>query len=497
VIQGGGGMGWKAETADGTERGTMRQDSLVSGVSVRTCGLRKGFIGFIMSVQEKLIIKNFFTIADFDWNVKGFNVLTGCMGSGKSLALKLLYFCEQIFHLTIFSEPALSKENFSKTNYFDIIANKFNKIFTSNNSKNDFYNTKIKYEYIFLEPEENYLLGKAHVSLFEQPKSHCFDLSAEWNDEKNKFIWSSNYISNRLSKWEGLFDMTKTPDLSDKVRNSIYNTILTDFQNSFPLASMFIPASRAIVAIANNFSSRDIFVNQFINLKNFALEFDDISSELVNKILRLKSITISDKKEPIFELLDGRKISSLELSSGQQELVYLLLLVNDLKKTVFIYGKSVSVFIEEPSAHLFPKEQKETIEFLVECFNLLQQEKENDPGHRFFISTHSPYVLNTINNILEKNRLLKKASQINNAELQKEKMDDINNLPFPDLSIDNISAYMIEENGHIESIIDASGDDTYLYASVIDAIAQDISSETDKLYTLNSDIDRNLARLGG
>jgi hypothetical protein len=343
--------------------------------------------------------------------------------------------------------------------------------------------------YIFSGPEGN--------DLFEQQTSCCFDLFAEWNNAENKFIWSSNYISNQLSKWEGLFNEPKTPDLSDKVRNSIYSAILTDFQNTLPLASMFIPASRAIVAIADNFSSRDIFVNQFLNFKNFALAFDDISSELVNKILRLKGITISDKKEPIFELLDGRKISSLELSSGQQELVYLLLLINDLKKTVFIYGKSVSVFIEEPSAHLFPKEQKETIEFLVECFNVLQQTKENDPGHRFFISTHSPYVLNTINNILEKNRLLKKASKINNAEVQKEKIDAINNLPFPDISIDNVSAYMIEKNGYVESMIDASGDGTYLYASVVDAIAQDISSETDKLYTLNSGIDKNLARLGG
>jgi predicted ATPase len=442
-----------------------------------------------MSIQEKLIIKNFFSIADFEWNIKGFNVLTGGMGAGKSLALKLLYFCEQIFHLTIFSVPALSKEKFSETNYFGTIANNFDEIFTSNNYRKDFYKTKIKYEYIFSGPEGN--------NLFEQQVFCCFDLSAEWNNVENKFIWSSNYISKQLSKWEELFDATKTPDLSDKVRNSIYNAILTDFQNTFPIASMFIPASRAIVAIADNFSSKDIFVNQFLNFKNFALAFDDISNELVNKILRLKGITISDKKEPIFELLDGREISSLELSSGQQELVYLLLLINDLEKTGFIYGESVSVFIEEPSAHLFPKEQKETVEFLVEYFNILQQEKENDPGHRFFISTHSPYVLNTINNILEKNRLLKKASKISDVKARKEKIDAVNNLPFPGISIDNVSAYMIKKDGRVESIIDASGDGAYLYASVVDAIAQDISSETDKLYTLNSGIDRDLARLGG
>ncbi|WP_461252207.1 hypothetical protein, partial [Treponema sp. R8-4-B8] len=61
-----------------------------------------------MVIQEKLIIKNFFTIKDFEWDVKGFNILTGGMASGKSLALKLLYFCEQVFHKTIF-ETTINK----------------------------------------------------------------------------------------------------------------------------------------------------------------------------------------------------------------------------------------------------------------------------------------------------------------------------------------------------------------------------------------------------
>jgi predicted ATPase len=445
-----------------------------------------------MSIQEKLIIKNFFSIQEFEWDIKGFNVLTGGMGSGKSIALKLLYFCEQIFHQVIFSEPSLDKKLFNGENFFNAIKVKFEKIFPSKNHEIDFSNTKIKYEYILFDNEEHNgeldSLNEPKYLPFDPPVIRIFDLRAEWDKNSKRFLWSSNYIESCLPKWQKLFDVPKTPDLLDNVRNNIYGLILSDFSNCFPLAAMFIPASRAIAAITYRISSHDQFVNKFLELKNFALEFENISNDTVNKILRIMEITLDEKKEPIFKLVDGRKISSLELSSGQQELLYLLLLINDLKKTKFIFGESVSVFIEEPSAHLFPKEQKETIEFLAGCFSSLQKEKEYEPGHRFFISTHSPFVLNTVNNILEKSRLLKITENIKNTDMKNEILEEIKMLPFPDLSVTDVSAYMIEDSGIVKSMINDEDDEAYIYSEVIENITQEITGETDKLYSLNGRI---------
>jgi predicted ATPase len=431
-----------------------------------------------MNIQEKLIIKNFFSIKEFEWDIKGFNVLTGGMGSGKSIALKLLYFCEQIFHLIIFYEPQFGKNLFNKDVFWEKVEEKFNDLFPSGNRTVDFIDTQISYKFY------NSLLEQ---SLFDQ-ENNLFDLSAKWDKNSKRLLWSSNYVMHRLDKWQSLFDVPKTPDLLDNIRNNIYGLILSDFSNCFPLASMFIPASRAIAAISDRILSRDQFINKFLELKSFVLEFDNISNDIVNKILRIIEITLGKKKEPVFKLKDGRKISSLELSSGQQELLYLLLLINDLQKTRFIFGESVSVFIEEPSAHLFPKEQKETIEFLAGCFNSLQKEKEYEPGHRFFISTHSPYVLNTVNNILEKGRLLKIAEKIKNADVKSEILKEIKMLPFPDLSVASVSAYMIEDSGVVRSMINDEGDDVYIYSEVIEKITQEITDETDKLYSLNSRI---------
>lgn len=75
-------------------------------------------------------------------------------------------------------------------------------------------------------------------------------------------------------------------------------------------------------------------------------------------------------------------------SSGQQESVWILLslflLVLEKAKTL--------VVIEEPEAHLFPDAQKEVVEFIAFVFNEINCD--------FVITTHSPYVLASINNLL-------------------------------------------------------------------------------------------------
>ena len=446
-----------------------------------------GFVG----ISEKLTIKNFFTIENFDWEIKGFNILTGGMGSGKSLAIKLLYFCEQIFHKTIFSESNLNKEKLSKEKYFNTVEEHFYQLFPSKNKEKDFANLIIKYEYVFYSGFDSV------PELFDQPNYMKFDLSAEWSKETKKLTWSSSYISGRLEKWQTFFNAEKTPDLLDNIKNSIYGLILADFQNSFPIASMFIPASRAIIAMTDAFSSRDQFINSFLRLKNFALSFDKISSEVVNNILQINNITINENNEPIFELKDGRIITSLELSSGQQELLYLLLLINHLDETIFRYGESVSVFIEEPCAHLFPKEQKETMEFIVFYFSSLQKNKENEPGHRFFISTHSPYILNTINNIIEKCRLINNTNKINDKKVKNEILEKLNNFEFPDLPIDNVSAYMICDDRNVHSMINSEEEEKYIYSDVINHISEVIQSDSENLITIDGSIKDYLKNKAG
>jgi hypothetical protein len=433
-------------------------------------GIGKEFLGDTYMLRkigkEKLIIKDFLSIKDFEWDIKGFNVLTGGMGSGKSLCMKLLYFCEQILHTTIFLKKSINGDSLNKQAFFEDVKEAFHSIFFSSNPGLDFNKTIIEY---------TYTSDKA-----------MFDLSAKFDGNRNDLAWSSYYIEKEIGRWQSFFEKD-TPDMADKARNSIYASIAHNFDESFPIGAMFIPTARTIASITDYNNFPDPFLSDFTGfIKLFALRFERFSNESINTILKIKSISYeSDKKRLTIEFPDGRKIFPLYLSSGQQELLYLLPLVGHLPDTEFFYGESKSIFIEEPSAHLFPAEQKKTIEFLVNSFNALQGSARDC---HFFISTHSPYALNVINNILDKSRLLKLTARIESQQEREKKQNEINALGFPALSVNDIAAYMIKDDGTVKSMIMDNDEEHYLYSDDIERITESINRDAERLLDMDNEI---------
>jgi hypothetical protein len=417
------------------------------------------------SMKERLIIDNFFSIEHFDWEIKDFNILTGEMASGKSLCMKLLHFIEQIFHRNIFFS-SISKESLTRDVFYNNISDKFLKIFHSSDKENDFLNTSIKYS-------------------FSNPDT-VFDLNVKWNN--GKLEWNSEYLNDRLDEWRSFFINGNTHDAARNVRTQIHDRLRHDFFNIFPIGAEFIPASRAIAAISNPSDIPDSFLENFIKEdKPFVLDFDDIPDENVDRILHLENITIKDNKDPNKRTLeatspDGRMITPLEFSSGQQELIYLLLLISNLYRTTFTYGQTTSIFIEEPSAHLFPDEQKETIEYIVKTFRRLQEIKDEDKKVRFFISTHSPYVLNVINNMLKKGYLIEEIDNCSDKAKRQMMISEIDNLSFPHLMVNEISAHFIQKK--VESMIKESENGAYLYEEMIESITQKINDDYNKVRDL-------------
>jgi predicted ATPase len=420
-----------------------------------------------MRTQERLIIDNLFSIEHFDWEIKDFNILTGEMASGKSVCLKLLYFIEQIFHKNIFLTP-ISRDSLNKDVFYNNITKQFNDIFHSSNPNVDFFNTNISYSYSYLESESE----------------SEFDLTAIWNNDSKKLEWNSEYINNNIDEWQGFFGTNNTLDAARFARTQIYERIKHDFSSNFPIGAEFIPASRAIAAIANPSEIPDSFLENFIREdKPFVLHFGkSVSDKHVNSILHLKEIITNKDKDNIqIELLNGRKITPLELSSGQQELIYLLLLIKNLRRTQFIYGQTVSVFIEEPSAHLFPQEQKESIEYIVKAFKELQNDSENRA--RFFISTHSPYILNVINNMLKKGYLIERLDKCDD-EIKKETIkNEVQSLDFPHLMVAEISAYFIKKK-KVVTMINTSENGAFLHEKTIEDITQNIENDYKKVREL-------------
>jgi hypothetical protein len=105
---------------------------------------------------------------------------------------------------------------------------------------------------------------------------------------------------------------------------------------------------------------------------------------------------------------------------------------------------------------------------------LFNASKGNTP-YQFLITTHSPYILTALNNLLLAGKLANK--------LRGEKKKELFNIVDGDmvLSIKNMQCYSLED-GFSSSII--SSENELIESDVIDEVSDDLSCEFDKLLEL-------------
>jgi len=421
------------------------------------------------NLKETLEINNFLSISYMNWEINDFNIITGDMGSGKSLCIKLLSFFENIFGSSILLAPGFSKKLFENGNFFDKLSDRLKKTFYLNSNGKDCHNLRLNYKC--------------------RTKSRDFSVAVSWDESKKNLVWKCDYLEERLKKWSGYFPEEEKPDTAREVRNQIYEEIKHDFDDTLPFSNFFVPASRAAMAVVGgNTTFKDGFLRDFAETKEFLLSYPEIGlNNKLASILKVKKIRKNpfDENDVLLDLSDGRTVPLLFSSSGQQELLYLLMLIEELPGITFRYGKTLSLFIEEPSAHLFPKEQKETIECIVDFFR-----NKKEMVTRIFITTHSPYILNSLNNMLKKGNLLKTYENI------EDKINDI--IKIPHLYMDETSAYFLgldsdpEKEGKFTGKPMFDDDRRYLDAEQIHAISESIYKDTKELNDFEYRVKNNI-----
>ena len=122
--------------------------------------------------------------------------------------------------------------------------------------------------------------------------------------------------------------------------------------------------------------------------------------------------------------------------------------------------------VEEPEQNLFPNSQQMVINSLIEYNN---STKEN----KLIISTHSPYILSSLNNSILAEEVFKKTGKTIDS------YNDKNRIAFAE-----VSAYKFE-CGRICSIKDV--ETNLIYADAIDECSDNINYNFDKLLDLMSD----------
>lgn len=201
-----------------------------------------------------------------------------------------------------------------------------------------------------------------------------------------------------------------------------------------PYRVLYIPAERFFVSTFSR-SLATLVLNKTpipTTLLEFASLYEKAKKKYPNYNAPMFNLTFKTSETgEMLHLQDSDKyIPFKDASSGIQSVIPLLMVI-DYATSEQLYDRFI---IEEPELNLFPQAQVDLLHFLVShC-------------HQLTVTTHSPYLLSGLNNLIEAGNVLK---------LHPDKKEEISTL-IPEaclIDFDNISAYKIEK-GEVFSIMD-------------------------------------------
>lgn len=182
-----------------------------------------------------------------------------------------------------------------------------------------------------------------------------------------------------------------------------------------------------------------------------------IAHQLIIRVIRGEYASSFDEK---IILEDGKYVYLKNASSGQQESIRIL-------QDAFIALNSdnkVFRIIEEPEAHIFPEAQMCLLQLLAMMLN-------NQLENQLIITTHSPYVLTVINNLMYAYQVGKKNAEKVAAVVNKESWIDPK----------RVNAYMLTHEG-AERIID--NEQGMIMAEKIDEVSSKLNEDFDTMLNI-------------
>ncbi|WP_340123281.1 AAA family ATPase [Methylobacter svalbardensis] len=428
--------------------------------------------------MERIEINGFLTIDHADFEIRKINILIGAQAQGKSVIAKLVYFFKKNFSDAFYQ----SIQKFATKREIDkkCLA-QFEQIFP----RYSWVNQEFSIVYKNGDVEASIIRTKAG-NKYTLKFNYCKDLADFHKELKNSYKLALDRFSAEIeqeinkktpTRREFIFHDT----VSEKIDNSTFSNMFKE--------SIFIPAGRSFFATLQknvfSFLVNDIDIDTFIKefgsrleqMKRFHeidqigfLRHDKANDAFRKKIDKLiNDIVVGEyvyAEEQDWVLNEGKRTNLANASSGQQESLPMLLI---LKIWPLVFGNKISFFIEEPEAHLFPVSQKQIISLIATIYNTF--------GHSFFITTHSPYILTAINNLVVGQDACNKANGDKNKLKKLAKV-----LPTDELiRLEDVSAYTLNK-GKLESIIDM--ENRLIGANLLDAV----SDEFDAAFSVATEI---------
>ncbi|HMS42865.1 MAG TPA: AAA family ATPase [Pyrinomonadaceae bacterium] len=416
-------------------------------------------------MKESITIKNFGGLKDVTIPLNSINIFIGKQASGKSVTAKLIYFFKKIISNIMFD---VIREK-SRVESDGITLESFKDYFPEETWKDSsFY---IKYEF-----------SKEKIVI---EKSKGKELTLKYSPKiQSLFTFAKELESNRKKEE----DQTLWRFPSQVTFNNYYSFVEKELGKNASNEQRFVPAGRSyfanvkdsIFSILSTNQTIDPFLIKFGSDYDFLkrifrrpnLKFDNrkdrLVSELVDKLIAeiLVGKYVEEDNTDYIIHDDTRKISVSFSSSGQQETLPLLVVLKALAR-IIVYGNGITTYIEEPEAHLFPSAQKKIVELISAIYN------NAGIPLQFVITTHSPYILTSFNNLLQAGQLLEKG--VNKKKLFKIVPE------FEILKCGELNAYAFADGG-VKSLIDK--ETGLISADLLDQVSEEIAVQFDELLEL-------------
>ncbi len=419
--------------------------------------------------MEKLIIKKFAGIKSIEIELTRINVLIGPQASGKSITAKLFYYFKSFF-----SEIRKGIENESSKRDID----------TEHLSKFMTYFPKESW------PDEDfsieYYINKTFMSVKRiNGKTVKFEYS---DDIKNIIRTSRNILKKEKEKLKSTKSI-RNFELSHNYSQKFNELLKTEISGCSMYNQIFIPAGRSffsnvqasIFSFLSSNKSLDPFLIEFgsfyENFKRFStddffsddkLKKDKEIEKLINNILN--SQYKREKEKDYLMHIDKRKVNLSNASSGQQEILPLLIILQILSRISFS-GEGAVLYIEEPEAPLSPNAQKIVVKLFARLFNT---DKMN---FQMIITTHSPYILSSFNNLMYAGNLVDESKDNENKVFKIIPQSEI-------IKPKEVFAYSLNSNKEIKSLIDS--ETSLISQNILDDVSNEISIEFGKLLDIEA-----------
>ena len=444
---------------------------------------------------QKIEINHFGPITEASVEIRPLLVLIGPQASGKSTMAKLIYFFQQL-PLEFFTRFYQSEREYMDMTQDLIIPirEKFYDFFGSTFHLPDF---TIVYHYsegrtltLSLTPTKKIdahftedFFTKQDKNALRSVKKELLKIKEEMSEDTNpsrrlvldeRQLFHLHSLNDKINEIfcndhnDQLFILAGrnatvgySETFEDMLRESIQRNLEAQGRRAFDSKEQTVDET-----IMLSFMQRVVKMRQnFVNLGNFEGIIAHANKEtkpkllLANKLIRrvLKGQYSNSEFGERIVHKGGNYVYLKNASSGQQESIRIL---QDAFLSLY-QGNKLLRIVEEPEAHVFPEAQMATIQLLVLMLN-------NSPSNNLILTTHSPYTLTIINNLIY-------AAKVGENHAEKVRSVIEKSLWLPS---ERVAAYRIM-NGCAENIMD---DEIHeIKAELIDEVSRVISDQYNKM----------------